>query len=202
MTGIVAERYTGASIKRSEDPRVLTGRGRYVDDVKLPGMLHAAFLRSPHPHARVTRVDTSAAKAVPGVVAVLTAEDMQRLTNPIAIHMLPGYRSPNFLPLSGDKVRFVGDPVALVVADSRYTAEDALDIIDVDYEPLQAVTTIEHALDPNRPNLFEELGNNVVFQDSRTYGDVDAVFAKADRVVRETFHQHRYANVPMETRGA
>src|SRR5438270_4081120 len=181
-------RTIGTSIQRVEDNRVLTGRGRYVDDVVLPGMLHAAFLRSPHAHARITRVDTSAAMAMPGVIAVLTAEDMQRLTNPIAIHMLPGYRSPNFLPLSGDKVRFVGDPVALIVAESRYLAEDALEAIEVDYEPLTPVTTIEHALDPNRPVLFEEMGNNVVFQDSHTYGEVDAVFAKAERVVRETFH--------------
>jgi len=195
-------RTIGTSIQRVEDNRILTGRGRYVDDLTLPGMLHAAFVRSPHPHARITRVDTSAAQAMPGVVAVLTGADMQQLTNPMAIHTLPGYRSPQFWPLATDRVRFVGDPVAIVVAASRYLAEDARDTIEVDYEPLPPVATIEHALDADRPALFDELGTNVVFQDSHTYGDPDAVFAQADRVLHETFRQHRYANVPMETRGA
>jgi carbon-monoxide dehydrogenase large subunit len=195
-------RTIGTSIQRVEDNRVLTGRGRYVDDISLPGMLHAAFLRSPHPHARVTRVDVEAARGAPGVVAVLTGADMQRLTRPMAIQTLPGYRSPQFYPLASDRVRFVGDPVAIVVADSRYVAEDALELIEVDYEPLPPVATIEHALDESRPALFEELGGNVVYQDSHTYGDLDAAFARADRVVRATFRQHRYANVPMETRGA
>jgi carbon-monoxide dehydrogenase large subunit len=194
-------RTIGTSIQRVEDNRVLTGRGRYVDDVSLPGMLHAAFLRSPHPHARITNVDASAARAMPGVVAVLTGADMQRLSNPASIQMLPGYRSPHFLSLATDTVRFVGDPVALIVAESRYLAEDARDVIDVSYEPLEPVTTIEQALDPSRPALFDELGSNIVFQDSHTYGDLDAAFASADRVISETFHQHRYANVPMETRG-
>src|SRR5262252_5793224 len=101
-------RMIGTSIQRVEDDRVLTGRGRYVDDVVLPGMLHAAFLRSPHPHARITRIDTTAASAMPGVVSVLTGADMQRLHNPITIQMLPGYRSPLFFGLATDTVRFVG----------------------------------------------------------------------------------------------
>jgi carbon-monoxide dehydrogenase large subunit len=194
-------RTIGTSIQRVEDARVLTGRGRYVDDVTLPRMLHAAFLRSPHPHARVTNVDVSAARSTPGVVAVLTGADMQKLTNPMAIQMLPGYRSPTFLPLATDRVRFVGDPIAVVIAESRYVAEDARDTIEVDYEQLEPVASIEHALDPQRPALFDDVGTNVVFQDSHTYGDVDAAFAKADRVFKERFRQHRYANVPMETRG-
>jgi carbon-monoxide dehydrogenase large subunit len=195
-------RTIGTSIQRVEDARILTGRGRYVDDVTLPGMLHAAFVRSPHAHARIKSLDASAARAMPGVTAVLTGADMQRLTNPMSIQMLPGYKGPQFFPLATDMVRFVGDPVAIVVAENRYLAEDARDTIEVDYEPLTPVVTLEHALDPSRPAVFEELGTNVVFQDSHTYGDVDAVFARADRVITETFRQHRYANVPMETRGA
>jgi carbon-monoxide dehydrogenase large subunit len=194
-------RITGTSIQRVEDARVLTGRGRYVDDVVLPGMLHAAFVRSPYPHARLTSIDVAAARAMPGVVAVLTGADLQQLTNPMTIQMLPGYRSPVFYPLATDRVRFVGDPVAVVIAESRYLAEDARDEVQVDYEPLQAVVTIEQALEPSGPALFDEVGSNVVFQDSHTYGDVDTVFAGADRVFKETFRQHRYANVPMETRG-
>ena len=194
-------RTIGTSIQRVEDNRVLTGRGRYVDDVVLPGMLHAAFLRSPHPHARITRIDTSQAVAMPGIVAVLTGDDMQRLSNPISIQMLPGYKSPVFFGVATDTVRFVGDPVALVVAESRYLAEDACDVIEVEYEQLQPVATIEHALDSNRPAIFSDVGTNTLFENSQTYGDVDAVFASADRVFTEKFRQHRYANVPMETRG-
>lgn len=194
-------RTIGTSIQRVEDERVLTGRGRYVDDVTLPGMLHAAFLRSPHPHAHITRMDTSQAQAMPGVIAVLTGADMQRLTKPLTIQMLQGYKSPAFFGLATDTVRFVGDPVVLVVAESRYLAEDACDTIEVEYEPLRAVATIEQALDASSPAIFDDVGTNTLFEQSHTYGDVDAVFASADHVFTEKFRQHRYANVPMETRG-
>src|SRR5262245_11935564 len=100
-------RLIGTSIQRVEDARVLTGRGRYIDDLVLPGMLHAAFLRSPHAHARITRIDTAAARQVPGVVAVYVGSDMQALTNPMKIGMFPGYKSPTFYPLATDTVRFV-----------------------------------------------------------------------------------------------
>ena len=119
MAGIVAERYTGASIKRSEDPRILTGSGRYVDDIKLPGMLHAAFVRAPMAHARVLSVDASAALALPGVVAVLTGADVEAMTvpGPDALMALMGWAgpTPEFTLLATDRVRFVGDPVAVVV---------------------------------------------------------------------------------------
>src|SRR5918912_3002855 len=190
-------RNIGTSIQRVEDNRVLTGRGRYVDDVSLPGMLHAAFVRSPHAHARITHLDVSRAARMPGVVAVLPGADMQRLSAPMTIQSLPGFKSPQFLPLATDRVRFVGDPVALVVAESRYLAEDAGDSVEVGYEPLEPVASIEHALDPARPALFDDIGSNVVFEDSNTYGDVDGAFAAAERVVSHTFRQHRYANVPM-----
>src|SRR4029078_4839528 len=127
MTAIAAERYTGASIKRSEDPRILTGAGRYVDDIKLPGMLHAAFVRSPMAHARVLSVDVSAARALPGVVAVLTGEELEAMTvpGPDALMALMGWTgpTPEFTLLATDKVRLVGDPVAVVVAESPYFAE-------------------------------------------------------------------------------
>jgi len=194
-------RLIGTSIQRVEDARVLTGRGRFIDDLTLPGMLHAAFLRSPHPHARITRINLSAARQAPGVVAVYDGSDLKTMSKPMKIGMLPGYKSPEFFPLATDTVRFVGDPVAIVIADSRYAAEDARDLIEVDYEPLTAIATIAQALDSSRAVLFEDIGSNVLFEDTHTYGDVDAVFASADKVVRETFSQHRYANVPMETRG-
>ncbi len=134
MTAIAAERYTGASIKRSEDPRILTGAGRYVDDIKLPGMLHAAFVRSPLAHARVLSVDVSAARALPGVVAALTGAELEEMTvpGPDALAALLGGAgpTPEFTLLATDKVRFAGDPVAVVIAESRYVAEDGCELVE------------------------------------------------------------------------
>ena len=191
----------GTSVQRVEDQRILRGRGKYTDDLVLPGMLHAAFVRSPHAHARITSVDTTAAKAVPGVAAVLTAEDVERLTHPIANQPVPGHKSPPIYGLTRDKVRLVGDVIAMVVADSRYIAEDAAELVEVDYEPLPPVASIAHALDPSRPPLFEELGDNLAFDLPQSWGDVDGAFAQAGRVLTYTFRQHRYAHVPMEGRG-
>ena len=187
---------------RVEDTRMLTGSTDDVNDVSLPGMLHAAFLRSPHPHATITGIDTSRARAVPGVVAVYTSVELRTFTNPMKLLGGPqGFKTPVYFPLAVDKVRYVGDPVALVIAETRAIAEDACEAIAVSYSPLQAVSTLEQALDPTGPPVFEELGDNVLYTDSVTYGDVDAAFAQAGRVVKETFRQHRYAPVPLETRG-
>jgi carbon-monoxide dehydrogenase large subunit len=203
----ISERMVGARVKRSEDPRLLTGRGRYVDDVHLPAMLHAAFLRSPLAHARITRTDASAARELPGVVAVYTGAEMRAWVAPATSGGkvfglgVPGYKVPPFRVLADEKVRFVGDPVAVVIAESRYIAEDACERIDVEYDPLPPVITAERALDAASPAVFDEVGGNVVFQMQYTFGDVDGVFAAADRTIRETFRQHRHQNVPMEGRG-
>jgi aerobic carbon-monoxide dehydrogenase large subunit len=191
----------GTSVQRVEDQRILRGRGSYMDDMVLPGIVHAAFVRSPHPHARITRVDTSAARALPGVVAVFTAEDVERVTNPVGNQPSPGHKSPAIYGLTRDKVRLIGDVVAIVIAESRYLAEDGAELVEVEYEPLQPIANIAHALDPSRPALFEELGDNIAFDLPQSWGDVDGAFAKADRVIKHTIHQHRYANVPMEGRG-
>src|SRR2546422_950079 len=148
VSGSVIGNYVGASVKRVEDPRFLTGQGRYVDDLKFPNMAHAAFLRSPYSHARIT-VDASEARALPGVVAVFTAADLVGVVNPIQIDAsLPGAKPLPHTALASDKVRFVGDPIAMVVADSRYIAEDAIDLIQVDYDPLPPVPGMDVALDP------------------------------------------------------
>ena len=166
MTGIIAERYTGASIKRSEDPRILTGTGRYVDDIKLPGMLHAAFVRSPLAHARVISVDVSAARALPGVVAVLTGAELEEMTVPgpdaLSTLMGGGGPVPEFTLLATDKVRFVGDPVVVVIAESRYLAEDGCELVEVEYDDLPPVANAAFALDPASPPLFANLGDNIV----------------------------------------
>jgi aerobic carbon-monoxide dehydrogenase large subunit len=202
----MAERFTGASVKRSEDPRILTGAGRYVDDVRLPGMLHAAFVRSPFAHARIKSIDVTEARKLPGVIAVLTGEELDAITvrGPGAAGMFStGLPMPSFSVLATDKVRLVGDPVVLVVAESRYLAEDACELVEVDYDELPAVVTQEQALDPNGPPIFEDLGDNVLVRTPvATFGDVQGAFARADRVVRAELRQHRHQNVPMECRGA
>jgi aerobic carbon-monoxide dehydrogenase large subunit len=206
MAAIAAERYTGASIKRSEDPRILTGTGRYVDDIKLPGMLHAAFVRSPLAHARVVSVDVSAARALPGVVAAFTGAELEEMTvpGPDALMALLGWAgpTPEFTLLATDKVRFAGDPVAVVIAESRYVAEDGCELVEVEYEDLPPVTNASFALDPSSPPLFANLGNNIARPHSRSeFGDVSATFAGADRVMDFRIGVHRHQNVPMEGRG-
>ncbi|HEY2304164.1 MAG TPA: xanthine dehydrogenase family protein molybdopterin-binding subunit [Acidimicrobiales bacterium] len=201
---VIAERYTGSSVRRKEDPRILTGRGNYIADVQLPGMIHASFLRSPFPHARIGSIDASAARDAPGVVAVYTGNDMESHVSPgpLGVLAMTGGGGPAFTMLATDKVRLVGDPVALVIAETRYLAEDACELIEVDYEELPAVATAEQALDPGAPLIFEDLGSNVAAGPvANTYGDVEGAFAAADRVVRTRLHQHRHQNVPMETRG-
>ena len=206
MAEIVAERYTGASIKRSEDPRILTGAGRYVDDVKLPGMLHAAFVRSPMAHARVLSVEVSAARALPGVVAVLTGADLEAMTvpgpDPLMAMLSGAGPTPEFTLLATDKVRFVGDPVAIVVAESRYLAEDGCELVEVEYDDLPPVMNAAFALDPDSPPLFANLGDNIARPHSRSeFGDISGTFAGADRIFDFHIDVHRHQNVPMEGRG-
>ena len=199
----LAGRYVGSKVRRLEDRRLLTGRGRYVDDIEVEGMVHAAFLRSPHPHALIKAIDTGAAQRLDGVLLVLTGADMKRLTNPfMGLMATEGMYDPVYWSLATDRARLVGDPVAIVVATSRRVAEDACELIDVDYELLDAVADMDQARDRARPPIWPKAGSNVLWEASETYGDVEPVFARADRVIRETFAQHRQSNQPMETRGS
>jgi carbon-monoxide dehydrogenase large subunit len=200
----IAQRFTGTSVRRPEEPRLLTGRGRYVADLDAPGMVHAAFLRSPLAHGRIDVIDATAARAAPGVLAVYTGDDLQELvtSGPVGVVARMDVPAPHFTVLATDKVRLVGDPIALVVAESRYLAEDACELIEVEYDELPAVATAEQGLDPSSPAIFEDHGSNVLMGPvTKEYGDVDFAFARADRVVRATLYQHRHQNVPMETRG-
>src|SRR5262249_10242681 len=185
---------------------ILTGAGRYVDDIKLPGMLHAAFVRSPLAHARVLSVDVSAARALPGVVAAFTGADLEAMTvpGPDALMALMGWPgpTPEFALLATERGRCAGDPVAIVVAESRYLAEDGCELVEVEYDELPPVTTASSALDLSSPPLFANLGDNIARPQSRNeFGDVAATFAGADRVMDFRIDVHRHQNVPMEGRG-
>lgn len=197
-----AARWVGQAVRRREDPRLLAGRGRYVDDVTMPGLLHAAFVRSPVARGVIRGIDTSAARDLPGVVAVYTAADLNEPGRPFWKTMTgPAGQPPHRLLAEGD-VRFTGDVMALVVAESRYLAEDGAELVDVDIDPLPPVLDPAAAAAPEALLVHQELGTNVADElPGAPRPDVDAVFAAAAHVITETFGQHRYLPVPMETRG-
>lgn len=203
--------WIGRSVPRVEDDRLLRGNGRYVDDISLPGAVEAAFLRSPHAHARIDSVDVSAALAAPGVVAVWTGDDVADLpamlnkeelrTPPGLAELLdPVVRMTPMPLLAADKVLYVGQPVAVVFAENRYLAEDALELVDVRYSPLAVLVDPERSLTPNAPLLHEELPDNTAVTVAARVGDPDAAFARAHAVVSERFEAHRYVASPIETR--
>ncbi|MCG8353115.1 MAG: xanthine dehydrogenase family protein molybdopterin-binding subunit [Chloroflexales bacterium] len=198
-------RMVGRSIKRREDPQLITGHGNYLDDIKLPGMAHAAILRSPYAHANIKSIDTSQAAALPGVIGVYTGNDMLDI-NPLpyawqAAGVPNNANGPRVL--ASDAVHYVGEGVAVVVAEDRYVARDALDLVEVDYEPLPTVVDAELTTHPDAPQLHENAPNNIVFDWS--CGDKEkavAGLAQADVVVSERIINQRLIPTPMETRGA
>ena len=203
----MTSRHFGAPILRLEDVRLLTGRARFVDDVDLPGMLHVAFLRSDEAHGRLNRVDPSAARARRGVVAVYTAADLGDYWRPGPLLVppppIPGmvFNPATQVPLARDKVRHAGEPLVMVVAESRYLAEDALDDIVVDLEPLPAVTGLEAALRPGVPLVHEQFGTNLAAWVRQTKGDYASARARAHAVVARRFHYDRGAAAALENRG-
>ncbi len=199
-------KWFGASVRRKEDPAFLRGEGRYIDDIKLPDMLHAAFVRSTHAHAKIGRIVKSAALAVPGVYAVLAYSDLpdvvQRQMLPLLVPH-PSIKQP-LLPyaLAKDETCYVGEPIACVVAENRYIAEDAAQLVEVEYEPLPAVNDCRAALEPGAPLAHIGSDSNVAAQFPVNVGDTDAAFRGAAHVFREKIRQHRGGPFSMECRGA
>src|SRR5688572_24380471 len=177
--------YIGAPLPRANAKRLLAGRGQYVDDVQLPRLLHAAVLRSPHAHARITRLNVTAAARAPGVVRVITGADVAALCKPYVgvLKHIKGMQSAPQLPLAVDVARWQGEPVVMVLGDTRAQAEDALSLIDAEYHALPAVTDVETALDAATPVIHPQLGSNLCVERSIDTGKVDEVFASADKVV-------------------
>ena len=194
-----ANSWIGRSIKRVEDARLLTGRGTFIDDhPPVANVYHAAIVRSPHAHARIKGYDLAAARAMEGVVGVITGADVAAACKPFGV----GVTTPvHYFPAAIDKVRFVGEPVAVVVARDRYLAEDAADAVIVDYEPLPAVVDPERALEPDAPILHEAVGSNLAGHRRLVYGDPDRAFREAEIVIRERFKFPKYGSTPIETYG-
>jgi 2-furoyl-CoA dehydrogenase large subunit len=196
---VAAAGWLGRSIERVEDAALLTGRGRYIDDLGVPpGTLHAAILRSSHAHAKIRAIDTAAAAAGPGVAAVITGAEVAALSLPL----VPVLRAPlEGWPIAVERVRYVGEPVAVVVAADRYLAEDALDLIEVDYDPLPAVVDPLAALEPGAATLHAKLGSNIASDRSFRYGDPEAAFAAAPHRIAVDIRYPRNSCTPIETCG-
>jgi carbon-monoxide dehydrogenase large subunit len=202
------KKFVGQRITRNEDPRLLTGQALFVDDVHLPGMLHAAFLRSDYAHARILSIDASVARQRAGVVAVYTAEDMGDFwqEGPLLVPpptSVPGavFNKKGQIPLAKDKVRHAGEPIAVVIAESRYIAEDALADIMVEFEPLEPVVNLEKALEPDAPLVHDDLGSNLAAHVVQEKGNYEEAKAKADLVISRRFNIDRGAAAAMENRG-
>ncbi|HEY0755406.1 MAG TPA: xanthine dehydrogenase family protein molybdopterin-binding subunit [Ktedonobacteraceae bacterium] len=200
MNTIANERtWIGKNVKRREDPSLLMGTVTYINDFKLSGMLHGAVLRSPYAHARIVKIDTSAARALPGVYAVLTGKEAAELLGPV-----PAFCAEPVVEhaIALDKVRYVGEAVVAVAAESRYVAEDALDLVEIEWEPLPVVADAESAMEPGAALVHENLGSNLVFDHVFSFGDVDGDFAQADQVISLHLRWPRAAAAPMEPNGA
>lgn len=187
--------------------KLVRGRGRYIDDIVIDGMLYCAILTSPHPHAVIKSIDGSKALKLPKVRKVLTGRELVSLIEPMP--MMADYsemgllwRNPRAYPLAVDRVRFMGEPVAVVVAEDKYSAADALEHIQVSYEPLPSVTDITSALRKDAPLLYPEWGSNIQCRFSFRTPNVAEVFSKADRIVKIKWREGRQSGFPLETRGA
>src|SRR5215831_2794772 len=199
--------YSGQPLKRLEDPRLVAGKGSFVDDIHLPHMLYAAVLRSFYAHALLRSLDVSAARSLPGVVAVLTGEDIAKDVQDLpTLAMTGGWAVDEMHPLghpvlATTTVCYVGQPVAVVVARERYVARDAVELIQVDYESVPPVLDPFAAIQEGTKPIHQELGTNLGLRINYRGGNLEAAFAQADRVIRQRYHVQRLAPVPLETRG-
>jgi len=213
---MVLSRYVGAEVRRKEDPRLITGSSLYVDDLRLPGMLHIAIVRSPYAHATIGTIDTSSLLAMPGVVAVYTGDDLAAICGPLAGGSSEGgsgeqgseddldsdaIPTPTTWAIARDQVRFVGEAVAAVVAQSRYQAEDAAAAVEVAYDPLPSVANPDQAQAGDAPLIYDEVKGNVGARWDRVHGDLEAAFRDAPVVVQQRIRSQRLSGVPMEPRG-
>ncbi len=192
--------------KKERDIRLMSGKGCYIDDVELPNMAYCVFLRSSHAHAKIKNIDLAKALKAPGVLRILAGKDLVGIMDPLpanADYRPLGWhwRIPKAYPLATDKVRFIGEPVAVVIAEDPYNAFDALKLIEIEYEPLPIVTDAITAMEPNSPLLYEEWGDNLQAHVTFKFGDIDAAFSEADRIIKVSWREGRVSGFPIEPRG-
>src|SRR5262245_15132476 len=196
-------RLIGSSVRRVEDPRLVTGAGTYIGDLAPTGLLHAVFVRSPYAHASLDSIDTSAATAMAGVVAVYTGADVNARLNPLpGASGIEGANNPKRTALADGTVRFVGEALAVVGAEAGESARDAAGGALLDYRPLRAAVNLDAAAEANAPLVHASLGTNICFHQHIAHGDVDAAFARADRIVERRIVNQRVAALPMECRAS
>jgi len=188
----------GKDVLRLEDRKIIKGIMGYTDDIEFADQHYASILSSPYAHAKILKIDVSRALKIPGVLIILTGNEIKTLTNPMSSRAATKSPTSHYI-LAVDKVRYVGEPVALVVAETKYIATDAVSAIDVEYEPLPVVSTIESALEKDAPLIYEELGSNELIYDHFDFGDVTTAFKEADKIVKQRIKIHRYASTPLET---
>lgn len=179
---VVVPKFVGERVKRREDPRLITGTATYVDDLRLPGMLHAVILRSPHAHARMNSIDINAASKAPGVITALTGAELKDKIGSLPCVAIAEHK-PFHPVLATDKVRYVGEPIVVVVATDPYKAQDALDLVEVDYDPLEAVVNPEKALEQTAPLIHEDFGSNLVHRAEVSSAGVEEAMRRADRII-------------------
>src|SRR4029453_3986879 len=186
----------GERVRRKETQRFITGTGRYVDDLLPPGTLQVAFVRSSCAHARIKSIDVEAARSMPGVHAVFTGKDIAEHVKPLRVGGSSVLRPVKLYPLAVDKVRYFGEPLAVVVADNRYLAEDATEAVSVDYELLAVVVDPEAAMEPGAPAVHEDVGTNIVYKYHFATEGIEKVFQEADVVIKERIASHRITACP------
>ena len=194
----------GASIKRREDPELVTGTGSFVDDLPQTGLAYMSIVRSPEPHARIVSIETSRAREADGVVAIFTGKDIRadfQAPMPVTPTFVPDKKAPDQYPIATDKVRYVGEPVAIVLATSKAAAEDAAERVEVRYQPLPPVTDIEKAIETGASLIHEDLGTNLSYDTKFAAGDIEAAFREADIRFKQRLVQQRLIPIAIEGRG-
>ena len=192
------KKWIGKRVKRKEDFRLLTGRGQFTDDLPLPGVLYAGLVRSPYAHARIGRIDLSKVLERPGVVCTLTGDEVAELTNPVPNNLRAPYSEIEDYCMAVGKARYAGEVVAAIVTEDKYLAEDVLALVEVDYEPLDAVVDSEKAMESESALVHENVPSNLVWQGNYEYGDLEGAFREAALVVKERFYFHRFTSAPLE----
>ena len=191
-------RNIGKAVRRIEDQKIIRGKGGYTDDIELADQHYAAILSSPYAHAKIKRIDASKARELPGVIFVITGPEVAKITKPMTSRAATVSPRSHYI-MANDKVRYMGEPVAAVVAKSKYIAHDAVDLIDVEYEPLPVLASIEDALKQGAERIYPELDSNEIVTDHFEFGNLKEAFQKADKIVKERISIHRYASTPLET---